>query len=369
MATAPGLNVENDDGPGVRGASETGGVVGFSDKGIGVVGQSEGESPAIYGQASNATGVWGTGSGVGVLGTASHGDGVWGVADSHGVRGTGGIGVFGESLEGRGVVGRSKSGIGVAGVTDTGFFTTGLAGVFGDGGSRGWGGYFRGSSGGLFADNLTWLNGDLFVGGMANLKDVFASGIAMFLGSAMVLGHFQVLGLKLAVVPHPDGSYRGLYCMESPESWFEDFGTAKVVRGKATVKLDRNFVAVVRGDYHIFLSAEGNSNGLYVSRKRRDGFEVREQGAGTSSLSFSYRVVARRRDVTVRRFERLKRPARPKPPSLPKGFSKRPVSLEVLPKVAARPSLPPLPQLPTMPKRPARSASHTRRGGPARKAR
>lgn len=46
---------------------------------------------------------------------------------------------------------------------------------------------------------------------------------------------------KNAVVPFPDGSHRLLRCMESPEHWFEDFGAAKLVRGRAVVKLDADF--------------------------------------------------------------------------------------------------------------------------------
>jgi hypothetical protein len=34
------------------------------------------------------------------------------------------------------------------------------------------------------------------------------------------------------------GSKRLLHCMESPEHWFEDFGSARLTRGRATVKLD-----------------------------------------------------------------------------------------------------------------------------------
>jgi hypothetical protein len=51
----------------------------------------------------------------------------------------------------------------------------------------------------------------------------------------------------------PDGSQRLLYCMESPELWFEDFGSAKLARGRAVVKLDANFAKVIkRGDYRVF---------------------------------------------------------------------------------------------------------------------
>ena len=99
------------------------------------------------------------------------------------------------------------------------------------------------------------------------------------------------------------------YCVESPESWFEDFGRAKLVRGRARVKLDRNFAAVVRtNNYHVFLSPENETKGLYVSTRNRAGFEVREQGAGTGSARFSYRIVARRRDINPPRFAKVALP-------------------------------------------------------------
>ena len=124
---------------------------------------------------------------------------------------------------------------------------------------------------------------------------------------------------KSAAVKLRDGSHRALYCVESPECWFEDFGRSRVVRGRARVRLDRTFAAVVRtGDYHIFLSPEGLSHGLYVSRRTRGGFEVREQHQGKSTVPFSYRIVARRKDVDAPRFKRVKLPILPKFPRPPK---------------------------------------------------
>ena len=55
---------------------------------------------------------------------------------------------------------------------------------------------------------------------------------AAFYGPVIVGGDFTVVGgAKSAAVPHPDGSHRRLYCVESPESWFEDFG-----RGRAGLR-------------------------------------------------------------------------------------------------------------------------------------
>jgi hypothetical protein len=122
-----------------------------------------------------------------------------------------------------------------------------------------------------------------------------------FSGGLLVWG-----GPKSAAVPHPDGSHRLLYCVESPESWFEDFGRAKLVRGRAKVKLDATFAAVVRtDDYHVFLCPEGEVKGLYVSHRGRAGFEVREHEGGASRAAFSYRIVARRKDIKSPRFAKV----------------------------------------------------------------
>ena len=131
----------------------------------------------------------------------------------------------------------------------------------------------------------------------------FAGG---FEGNVFVRGSVTIFGLKAAAVPHPDGSHRVLYAVESPESWFEDFGRARLVEGQAQVELDPDFAAVAHTegeDYHVFLTPEGASNGLYVSGMGASSFEVREQQDGSNSLSFSYRVVAKRKDVQGERFE------------------------------------------------------------------
>ena len=67
-----------------------------------------------------------------------------------------------------------------------------------------------------------------------------------FYGPVIVSGNFTVVGgAKSAAVPHPDGSHRRLYCVESPESWFEDFGEGVLRCGEASIALDADFAAVV----------------------------------------------------------------------------------------------------------------------------
>jgi hypothetical protein len=160
----------------------------------------------------------------------------------------------------------------------------------------------------------------------------------VFLGGLLVAS-----GPKSSAVPHLDGSHRLLYCMESPESWFEDFGRATLVRGRSAVKLDPGFAAVVRTeDYHVFLCPEGDVKGLHVSRRNRVGFEVREHEGGKSSTTFSYRVVARRKDIKVERFSKAVVPQldmkelRRTPNTIEKALRKTPRSIEKILKADRR---------------------------------
>jgi len=93
-----------------------------------------------------------------------------------------------------------------------------------------------------------------------------------------------------------DDEYRSMTSIASPEVWFEDFGAAVLQEGAAVVGIDRLFAKTVNLDagYHVFLTALGDCNGLYVANKTGAGFEVRELGGGTSSVGFDYRIVAHR---------------------------------------------------------------------------
>jgi hypothetical protein len=93
------------------------------------------------------------------------------------------------------------------------------------------------------------------------------------------------------------------YAMQSPENWMEDFGSGELERGVAVIKIDPAFAETVSADasYHVFISPNGDSKGLYVIRKTATSFEVRESGGGVSSLAFDYRIVAKRRGYEAQR--------------------------------------------------------------------
>jgi hypothetical protein len=328
-----GIGAKDNSGIGVKGIGKTG-VLGESELGSGV-------------QGSGRIGVQGVTdlTGIGVQGLADQGQGVWGESKT-------GPGVFGRSDDGNGVAAFSKNGNAVDAVSSSGVGVRangekgGVHGtsdknhaVFGD--NRGApvtplpGAFARTS--GCYGATLKnrgvsgvvgfedWAKNkpesiDNFATGVFGQAGLFlererqltAKGFAgIFLGPVVTWGPLVNFGgPKSAAVPHPDGSHRLLYCMESPESWFEDFGEAKLVKGKAAVKIDKDFAGVAKTDaYHVFLSPYGESNGLYVSRRNRNGFEVREQGGGRNTLTFSYRVVARRKDGPGERLPKFDAPS------------------------------------------------------------
>jgi hypothetical protein len=116
--------------------------------------------------------------------------------------------------------------------------------------------------------------------------------------------HVVANGTKTASVPTTKGNQL-LYVMESPEVWFEDFGTAKLVNGEAKVKLDDLFLETVLIDaqhpMHVFVQVNGECNDVYVE-KGKDGFTVKEKSNGQSNVEFSYRVVAKRLHFPDHRF-------------------------------------------------------------------
>ncbi len=141
---------------------------------------------------------------------------------------------------------------------------------------------------------------------------------AAFYGAVIVGGNFTVVGgAKSAAVPHPDGSHRRLYCLESPESWFEDFGSAKLICGEAVVPLDRDFAAVVdTSAYHVFLTATDGPADLLVCDRTSEGFRVKATTAAGDG-TFSWRVVAKREDIAAPRFEMVEIPTEPTLPPVP----------------------------------------------------
>ena len=336
--TGPGLLGVSDTGSGVYGSAIDGaGVVGFTNRGYGVFG-------ACSAPAQNNVGVYGTSpTGAGVRGHVSSGAGVHGTAQV-------GTGVFGEA-PGTGVAGSSTSGEGVVGSSGTG---TGVR---------------AGSEFGTAAIAQSLRGVGLVAVSLATDYDPTAiSEAARFFGNVTVSGDLIVTGAKSAAASHPDGTLRRLYCVESPQSWFEDFGEATLHGGVARIPLDPDFAGLVQTDgYHVFVTPHDPVH-LYVSDRSRDSFEIRvvpggggvtAERVGTVTAGFSYRVVARRADLSDQRLEQIPMPQAPTadtprpatapgspPPTPPFDF---PVTDQAITAPEGPPAVSPLPTLPGEP--------------------
>jgi hypothetical protein len=254
-------------------------------KGTGEDGVTNGVWGENRGPAQNATGVFGLASKVTTTGPTV---GVWGRSQS---TSAGSIGTYGEAAAAGayGVLGRATGagGNGVYGQSDQGYGVLGYS----TGGSASLSGISTNANIPAFA------GGNSVAGGLA----------ASFSGTVYVNGRLVVTdpSYKSGMLTHADGSHRLVYCVESPESWIEDFGKGTLTNGKAEVRLDPDFAAVVQtGDYHVFLNPYDGVGALRAARQTAVGFAVEEIGGSTNGR-FSYRVVAKPR--TEKKTSRLEK--------------------------------------------------------------
>jgi hypothetical protein len=266
----------------------------------------------LYAQGSG-TGVYG-----GSTGGVSGGAGVFGAAtraDNYGVFGLSGPGVAvgGRSFSGNAIRGEISIGSTDNATAIYGFNNSTYAGP--SPGAGGFGVYGVSAKGHGLVGATATAGGAAVVGATNGVAGAYAGA---FYGPVIVGGAFTVFGgPKSAAVPHPDGNYRRLYCMESPESWFEDFGESTLACGQAEVRLDPDFAAVADlSKYHVFLTEYDAHNDLYVTERSANGFLVKAKD-DVSSGAFSWRVVAKRKDIPAPRFETVTVPGEPVLPSLP----------------------------------------------------
>lgn len=308
------------------GAAATG-VQGLSaaPNGNGVLGRWSGASAwfvgggGVWGDSSTGTGVFGTSdNSTGVAGYTTNGTGVYASSNNgYGMYGssTNGWGVAGGSTFGGGVYGISQSTVGTYGAyafgSSTGAGST-TAGVWGDTGfGNGFGVVGTADNGNsFFGVNNTVNHETLYVQNNSGFSGGFTPYAARFAGPGSSTyceivrdsadngtGDLICTGSKSAAVAVDGNRMVRLYAVEAADNWFEDAGSGQLANGSATVALDQVFAQTVNGDvdYHVFITPNGECEGLYVTQKSAHGFEVRELHGGHSNTAFDYRIMARRK--------------------------------------------------------------------------
>lgn len=281
---------------GLAGRSQTGfGITGFSKIHAGVVGSTT--NPSL-------TDGYGT---AGVEGFDQSNDGG---QNNLGVEGgtTGGTGVFGFSSLGNGVRGitfnpssqnqqHRAAVFGIDMSTDGGGLNFGVAGFSPATGIAGLSVAAPTSQGAPIAPAVAavCLNGGAAIQAVTSLVLPYTLLMTLDCG-----GNLTVLGTIMsqsAMVDTKtvDGRDVAAYQARQTQATIEDFGEGQIVDGIGTVRLNADFASTIdrRSSYLVFITPEGDSRGLYVEHKTGAGFEVRESQGGRSTISFSYRIVAR----------------------------------------------------------------------------
>jgi len=307
-----GVGVYGTGGTGVYGIGNSGyGIYGISNSSHGIVGLSNGNFYGVVGEGGGA-GVYGSG-GYGVLGYGTSGFGMYGQHV--------GASILGSEIPYAGIWGDTNT-LGAAGVAGTGM--DGIGGIFlNDSPSGNWA---------LVAANYS-SSGPIFT------AENIANGVSCTINASAQLHCDGGIG---AIVQLDSGNRKvAMSGIESPENWFEDFGSAQLVNGVAVIELDRDFIQTVstEKDYRVFPVPNGDCKGLYVTNKSANSFEVRELGGGSSNIRFDYRIAAIRKNYETVRFadhtkdidprKMLDRMRKAKPVSTSDPVSGKPASLPI----------------------------------------
>ncbi len=142
----------------------------------------------------------------------------------------------------------------------------------GTGGTRRAGGYFF-STDGVFTNNTA---------------------VAEELTNSKVTG----VGVVAEIIPTPTHGRVRMTCSESPEYWYNDYGTVQLLNGHSHVNLDPILADIIIVDAQnpikVFPQANIlNCNGLAVLNKSATGFDLVEVSGGTSSGEVDYQIVAK----------------------------------------------------------------------------
>ncbi|MGR4064343.1 MAG: hypothetical protein ACLQPV_02710 [Vulcanimicrobiaceae bacterium] len=301
------------------------GVYGFSPGGAGVYGYNSRSGSGVLGVSTTGPGVRGASPNAdGVLGTTTFASGEGGAANgvegddnstdkgnaNAGVLGnsTYGIGVYGNSSNGWGVEGYSSSAVGLFGETQSAVACTNTSEwAFCPAASPALSLSAPGQSASPRGMEIIATNGSQPV------MSLDAYGNMVLLGSLVVDGDISygsLDGQSCDQLPGTCVTPQLSSGRSAPARSVERVGEAQLVEGRAFVALDASLAKAMdpSQSYHVFVTPEGDCNGLYVTGKTGTGFTVRELHRGTATLAFDYRIVATARQVALPRPAQIRAP-------------------------------------------------------------
>ncbi|MBL7702616.1 MAG: hypothetical protein JNM14_10210 [Ferruginibacter sp.] len=145
----------------------------------------------------------------------------------------------------------------------------------------------------------------------ANIGYAYVGGNDGF-GATKITG----LGTVSEIIPTPNHGRVTLTCPESPEYWYQDYGSVKLVNGKAHVNLDPILVDVVfvddKNPIRVFCTPVDMLyfNGVTIVNQTPTGFDLVELNGGKHSGTLDYQLVVKpKTNYGVGRFPQAPGPA------------------------------------------------------------
>ena len=139
--------------------------------------------------------------------------------------------------------------------------------------------------------------GGYFYSGGSNSNSSYA-----YAGARIGGTNYKIIGngTVSTIVDGVGDTKKVMFAPEAPEVLFEDYGTAQLVNGMATISIDpifsKNIIVDATHPLKVFIQLEGDCNGVYVTNKSGTGFTVKELQNGSSNVPFSWHIVANRKD-------------------------------------------------------------------------
>lgn len=162
-----------------------------------------------------------------------------------------------------------------------------------------------------------YFEGNTYAG--ANVGYAYVGGNDGF-GSTKITG----LGAVAEIIPTADHGRVTLICPESPEYWYQDYGTVQMQNGKATIVLDEILADVIIVDeenpIRVICTPVGmpNFNGVTIMSQTNNSVEILELNGGTHSGKLQYQIVVKpKTNYGEGRFHQAPGPAYLKPEKEP----------------------------------------------------
>ncbi|MAX71144.1 MAG: hypothetical protein CMC76_08600 [Flavobacteriaceae bacterium] len=113
---------------------------------------------------------------------------------------------------------------------------------------------------------------------------------------------YKILGFGIVstIIKDTEDNDRIMVAPEAPEALFQDYGSGQLSNGKVHVTLHpiltKNIAVDKEHPLRVFIQLEGDCNGVFVTNKTVEGFDVIELQNGASNTKFSYQIIANRAD-------------------------------------------------------------------------